>query len=556
VTFGANSDVSLRRSLFPVDLASVPTEVVDVLVVGSGIAGLTVATSFPGGLSVAVATKGRLVDGSTWHAQGGVAASVGDDDSPELHQSDTLAAGAGLCDDGAVAVLVGEAAGAVAYLEAAGLRLDCDGDRRALTREGGHSRRRVVHAGGDATGSAIVRALVATARRSPLRLYEDTFCVDLLRGEHGGIAGAVLLTPNGLRVVRSAAVVLATGGYGQLFAETTSPRTCTGDGMGAALRAGAHLADLEFVQFHPTTLHVEHDPRPLLSEAMRGEGAVLRDRAGATVTDDYPLGDLSPRDVVTRAMVARMAALKDDHLYLDATGFDPAFLERRFPTIVATTRSFGIDPVAEWIPVSPAAHYTMGGVWTDLDGRTNIDGLFAVGEVAAAGVHGANRLASNSLLEGVVFGRRVARAIAGTPFVQSAPMPFEVDGPAGGAARHPGVRAWLRRAMVRDAGVIRSAAGLAAVVDGVSVQLAHPVDRTIEALETENLLELALGVGLAAWAREESRGAHFRQDFPAPRECWRHRQVVRRGERGGIELIATRHASSGRKHAAGVTAAG
>ncbi|HWD25202.1 MAG TPA: L-aspartate oxidase, partial [Acidimicrobiales bacterium] len=468
---GVSSGIPLRRALFPIDPRTGATDTVDVLVIGTGVAGLTVATSLPAGLSVAVATKGRLQDGSTWSAQGGVAASFGNDDAPGLHLADTLEAGCGLCDADAVRTLVEDATDSIRFLERSGLSLDVDARGRSLAREGGHSRNRIVHAGGDATGAAIIRALAGSAARMGVKTVEESFCADLLHDESGAIAGAVFLTPFGVRVVRCGAVVLASGGYGQLFAETTSPVTCTGDGAAAALRAGAALADLEFVQFHPTTLHVERDPRPLLSEAMRGEGAVLRDGAGAPVmTGVHPLGDLAPRDIVSRAMVDRMTTNKSDHLFLDATGLDQRHLEHRFPTIVASCRSFGVDPVAEWIPVSPAAHYTMGGIQTDLDGRTDVGGLFAVGEVASTGVHGANRLASNSLLEGVVFGRRVAAVIGGLPVRGNLPVPLEVSD-YGGRARVDGDRRWLRRTMVNRAGVVRSGDGLRSLLDDVAERL-------------------------------------------------------------------------------------
>jgi len=522
--------LAVARSLVEVDLDALSTEEVDVLVVGSGIAGLTVATSVGPGTGVAVVTKGRLGEGSTRHAQGGVAASVADDDTPDLHLLDTVAAGSGLCDADAVRVLVDGAADAIAFLERSGVRLDAEDGSRALTREGGHSRRRVVHAGGDATGAEIVRALLGALSDSNARLVEETFLCDLLTDGDGAVVGALVHTAGRLRVLRARAVVLASGGYGQLFAETTSPATCTGDGAAAALRAGAELADLEFVQFHPTTLHVDRDPRPLISEAMRGEGAVLRDGHGNSVTAGvHPLGDLAPRDIVSRAMVARMTELGVDHLFLDATHLGAAHLERRFPTIVAACRAVGIDPGVEAIPVSPAAHYTMGGVRTDLSGRASLRGLYAVGEVAETGVHGANRLASNSLLEGVVFGRRAADALAGDPGRSGPPMPLSRPGPAvarDGAA--PMTRAWIRRQMVERAGVIRDGAGLEGLGEGIAAGRSRAPGTDPGDWETANLYLLGAAVTLAARRREESRGAHFRSDHPLADPKWQRRQVLSR----------------------------
>jgi L-aspartate oxidase len=536
VSFGLDTGVVVRRALSAVAPPELPCEELEVLVVGSGIAGLTVATSLPPGLRVAVTTKAAVRDGSTWHAQGGVAASIGADDTPRLHLEDTVVAGSGLCDDTAVRVLTDGAADAIRFLERCGVRLDHEGPGRALTREGGHSRNRIVHAGGDATGAEIVRALDSSARTGGLLVHEGTFLVDLLLDEDGSVAGAVLLGPGGLRWVRCPTVVLASGGYGQLFAETTSPVTCTGDGAAAALRAGADLADLEFVQFHPTTLAVDLDPRPLLSEAMRGEGAVLRDRSGALVTEGvHPLGDLAPRDIVSRAVAARMASTGADHLFLDATALGASFLERRFPTITATCRALGIDPAVEAIPIAPGAHYTMGGVRTDLDGRTSVAGLFAVGEVAATGVHGANRLASNSLLEGVVFGRRVASAIDLVPPAPKEPLPLDAahESPAPIAA---GTRTWLRRAMVDRAGVTRDGEGLRSLAEGIAAVSGGPVELAVGGLETENLVEIATALTLLAASREESRGAHYRSDFPAPKESWHRHQVITRGAGGTLEI--------------------
>ncbi|HYJ71374.1 MAG TPA: L-aspartate oxidase, partial [Actinomycetota bacterium] len=399
----------------PTDQGTPVAEQVDVLVVGSGVAGLSAALAVPEGLRVLLATKDRLGHSATRYAQGGIAAVLDlVDDSVAEHVADTLAAGAGLCDPVAVRMLVAEGAQAIAGLRARGVRFDrgeLDGEL-ARTREGGHSRSRVVHAGGDATGAELERALTEAVRAAPaVRSAEHAFLVDLVTTDDR-VTGALLWSDDGPRLVRAGAVVLASGGAGQLYADTTNPPLSTGDGVAAALRAGAVLADLEFVQFHPTALHVDGDPRPLISEAMRGEGAVLRDGDGTPLMAGvHPLGDLAPRDVVTRAMAARMAATGARHLWLDATSVPAEHLERRFPTILARCRAAGIDPSVQPIPVSPAAHYLMGGVVTDLDGRTSLPGLFAVGEAACTGVHGANRLASNSLLEGVVFAARIGRAL-------------------------------------------------------------------------------------------------------------------------------------------------
>jgi L-aspartate oxidase len=420
----------------------------------------------------------------------------------------------------------------VAFLEAAGVQLDLEGLGLALTMEGGHSRRRVVHSGGDATGAEIVRALLERVRHSGTRLIEESFLVDVLTDD-GGVAGALVLVAGELRHLRCGTVVIASGGYGQLFAETTAPRSCTGDGAAAAFRAGARLADLEFVQFHPTTLFVDADPRPLLSEAMRGEGAHLVDAAGAAVMEGvHPLGDLAPRDVVARRVFETMSALGVNHLFLDATGLGVEQLNHRFPTILAVCRSYGVDPVTEPIPISPACHYTMGGVWTDLSGRTSVPGLFAVGEVASSGVHGANRLASNSLLEGAVFGRRAALAISagirrpGVDLAARAESGFSAVSPALSLA----ARAELRRQMVLHAGVIRNGVGLEALRSFVAERLATAgAPRTESEFETTNLFLIAQVLVEMAAARTESRGAHYRSDFPETDPAWRVRQFETRG---------------------------
>jgi L-aspartate oxidase len=505
---------------------------VDVLVVGSGVAGLSVALALAGRRRVLLATKGVMADAATRYAQGGIAAALGPPDSPDQHLADTVAAGAGLTDTGAARILVDEAAAAVERLSAAGARLDMDGIGYARTREGGHRRARVLHAGGDATGLAIEEALVVAARRAPgVRVAERAFLVDLLTDADGAVAGALLSGGGTLTAVSARAVVLATGGAGQLYASTTNPPASTGDGIAAAMRAGAAVADLELVQFHPTALHVGHDPRPLVTEALRGEGAVLRDRGGdAVMAGAHPLGDLAPRDVVTRTMAGRMARLGTDHLVLDATGLGAALLERRFPTVVRLCREAGIDPVTSPVPVSPAAHYLMGGIRTGLDGRAGLPGLWAVGEAACTGVHGANRLASNSLLEGAVFGARAADAIAG-----GLPRP----GPPLALPAPPGERAGvgrraLRSLMTERVGVLRDGPGLASAEAKLRPVAAAPSGANEAAWTLAGLAQLGTVMASMAGRRDESRGAHWRSDAPGARPEWLVRQSVTRAADGSL----------------------
>src|SRR5918995_2931012 len=390
----------------------------DLLVLGSGIAGLSGAVhAARAGWSVIVLTKGELAHSATRYAQGGVAAALDGrtDDSPELHLSDTITAGAGLCDPDAVRVLVSEGPDRVRELIAMGAAFDQTGDGEAaalaLAREGGHSAARVLHAGGDATGAEIERALVAAVGATTAEVREGWLALDLLVDSERA-AGVTAQTPDGATTeIRARHTMVATGGAGQCFAVTTNPALSTGDGIAMALRAGVAVADVEFMQFHPTALHHPAMPRPLLSEALRGHGALLRDALGERFVDE-----LAPRDRVSRAMTERMLEQGVEHLWLDATGLEG--FDERFPTIAASVRDAGLDPVTEWLPVAPAAHYLCGGAVTRLDRAPALARLWACGEVACAGVHGANRLASNSLLEAVVFGRRLGAALTAAPEAQ------------------------------------------------------------------------------------------------------------------------------------------
>lgn len=524
-----------------------------VIVVGSGLAGLTAAVrATDSGHRVTLVTKAALPESNTRYAQGGIAAALFPDDSVAAHMLDTVRAGAGLCDAGAVQVLCTEGPARVRDLIRFGVDFDHDESGIARGLEAAHSRSRVLHSGGDATGAAIQAALVATVRQrarrstpnldvhteSGIDILEHTMLIDLVVND-GTVTGVTVLgADDRARTLGADAVILATGGAGALFTHTTNPSVATGDGVAAAWRAGASVADLEFYQFHPTALAVPGTP--LVSEAVRGEGAVLRNRRGERFMLDIPGAELAPRDVVARAIAREMAAQHGQPVFLDATALGRDLLESRFPTITAACRAAGLDWAVDPIPVAPAAHYWMGGVITDVWGRSSLPGLFAVGEVARTGAHGANRLASNSLLEAAVFADRAVRALAFSPAEHPSPNehPLEFDGDFGGLAGvpapTPGVshdfsvdfaagfsRGKLQGVMWDAAGVHRSGPGLAAAAQTLagwtSPDTTEPAGLTVRRLEDRNLLDLARLAVTAALARTESRGAHHRDDYPDAR---------------------------------------
>ena len=502
----------------------------DVVVIGSGVAGLTTALQIRShNLSVLLVTKSSVDEGSTKWAQGGIAAALGPGDSPAQHERDTLVAGAGLCDVPAVKVLVSEGPEAVRKLIARGAVFDTsETGEIALTREGGHLRNRILHAGGDATGAEVSRALLAAVSKDPdIEIIEHALVLDALQSASGRVCGVTLHvigegSRDGVGQIKARAVVLATGGLGQVYAQTTNPSVSTGDGVALALRAGADVADVEFIQFHPTVLYMgEHSKgqQPLISEAVRGEGAFLvNDRGERFMNDVHPLADLAPRDIVAKEISRQMAMSGAKHVWLDARSIKD--FADRFPNIYSSCQQLGINPAIDLIPVAPASHYASGGVRTDLNGHSSIPGLYAVGETACTGAHGANRLASNSLLEGLVFGARIAEDIAANLPIWEEPVTDQGRE----ILLSPSIRGDLQRAMSHGAAVVRSESSLKETLWTLEkLERATTIFANVDAWETTNLYLLATAVVRSSLERTESRGSHFREDFPETSEKWEKR---------------------------------
>lgn len=509
----------IPRYVVDFDLDKLPRVETDVIVIGAGIAGLFTALKASETKRVLMITKKSLFDSNTRYAQGGIAAVISDEDSPDFLAQDTLIAGAGLCETSAVDVLVHEGPKGVQELIRYGTNFDEENGHFALTKEGAHSQRRILHANGDATGYEIVRALVEKVKSDPtLELWDDHFVLDLLT-EDGECRGAIVQKPDGSRVaVFGRATILCTGGTGQLYRYTTNPEVATGDGVAMAYRAGADIRDMEFNQFHPTSLCYPGAPRFLISEAVRGEGAYLRNIRGDRFMENYhPQLELAPRDVVARAIVSEMEATKSTYVYIDITHETPDLIKHRFPTIYEFCLNYGLDMTTDWIPVAPAAHYMMGGVKTNLRGETSIRRLFACGEASSTGVHGANRLASNSLSEAIVFGQRIVDAINQLPpnkaIADNGPTAERNTALTGALIER---RLKLQKGMVRYAGLRRNRAGLIKGFEDLKKQL--PLFQLSltkrEELEYANLLTCALLVTESALFREESRGGHYREDYP------------------------------------------
>ncbi|HTM52985.1 MAG TPA: L-aspartate oxidase [Pirellulales bacterium] len=529
------------RYLVPFHPKRVPHRFTDVLIIGGGLAGLRAALAVPEAQSVLVVTKSNLRQSNSSYAQGGIASVLDPEDRFEDHISDTLVAGCGLCDREVVEMVVREAPERIGELIEWGTLFDQQAGSLALGREGGHSHHRIVHALGDATGKEVMRAVIDRALSRPnVETWENAFTLDLLTGD-GRCQGALVWDAvHGMVLVWSKQTILCTGGAGQVYRETTNPEVATGDGLAIAYRAGAELRDMEFMQFHPTVLYIAGSSRSLITEAMRGEGARLVDRNGNRFMEAFdPRGELAPRDVVSRAIVTQMERTRHPCVYLDLSHLDPAAVRARFPGIASTCAEFGIDITRDWIPVRPGAHYMIGGVTVDNTGRTTLSGLWAAGECTSSGLHGANRLASNSLLEGLVFGAHAgARAAVEAAAIEDSYRAV----PLANARQEEGVetldladiRNSLKSLVWHSAGVRRDRDGLLEAAETIDHWCGYVLPRQFDDVsgwELQNMLTVAQLIIDAALQREETRGVHFRTDFPAQDDArWLRRIAFQRGE--------------------------
>jgi L-aspartate oxidase len=512
----------------------------DFVVIGSGVAGLRASIELAQtGAAVTVLTKDKASESNTEYAQGGVAVVLSDDDNASLHEGDTLVAGAGLCDEEAVETLVTEGTKYIKQLIEWGTEFDCEGGNLIFTQEAAHSRRRILHAHGDSTGAEFVRALIARAGREKKINLTPFANTESLIVRDGRCVGVRFLDPvlRAPREIFARGVIMCTGGAGQLYLHTTNPSVATGDGMAMAYFAGADMADMEFIQFHPTALNLKGAPRFLLSEAMRGEGGLLKNKYGERFMPNYDeRAELAPRDIVSRSIVAEMRRTGTRSVYLDMTALDEKFLRHRFPKIDETCRFYGLDIAKDKLPVSPASHYCMGGIRTDLWGRSTLPGLYAAGEVTCTGVHGANRLASNSLLEGLVFGARAGEAAALDLNENTASAPTEKEletrNPKLETSLATAVRKRIKRVMWERVGILRDRESLQRAIKEFDQIAASDLSTS-----SRNFVTLAQLVANAALWREESRGGHFRTDFPDQDEKWRVHSI--QSERDGITASKT-----------------
>lgn len=530
----------IPRYLVDFELDKLPHVQTDVIVIGAGIAGLFTAIRASETDQVIMITKKSLLDSNTRYAQGGIAAVISDEDSPEYHRQDTLIAGAGLCDNEAVDVLVHEGPEGVKDLIRMGTQFDLENGEFALTKEGAHSQRRILHAQGDATGAEIVRALSEKTKQSEkIQVWDDHYVIDLIT-YNNECKGVLVQKPDGHRVfVQAKAIILCSGGTGQLYRYTTNPEIATGDGIAMAYRAGAIIRDMEFIQFHPTSLCYPGAPRFLISEALRGEGAVLRNIRGERFMENvHPMLELAPRDIVARAIVQEMENTKSTFVYIDITHESVERVKHRFPNIYEFCLTYGLDLTSDWIPVAPAAHYMMGGIRTDLNGQTSIKRLYACGEVSSTGVHGANRLASNSLSEAIVFGRRIIEHIRGLG-EQDTTIDFtehshRSEGPMQAIVEK---RLKLQKIMLRYTGLVRNAKGLEKGLEELKRQLSvfESCLTKREEIEFANLLTCALLTTQSALNREESRGGHSREDFPEKDDLIWRKHILMQRDKGFTE---------------------